>query len=43
MISTKIKKILILLDGSQNSFRALDEAIILARAHNSIITGLNVI
>jgi len=42
MIS-KIRKILVLLDGSQNSFRALDEAIILARAHNSTITGLNVI
>lgn len=42
-IPIKIKKILVLLDGSQNSFRALDYAIILAQAHNSKITALNVI
>ncbi len=39
----KIKKILVLLDGSQNSFRALDQAIILAKASDSIIIGLNVV
>lgn len=39
----KIRKILVLLDGSKNSFRALDQAIILARANNSAITGLNVV
>lgn len=39
----KIKKILVLLDGSKNSFRALDQAIILAEATNSIIIGLNVV
>ena len=42
MIS-KIKKILVLLDGSKNSFRALDQAIVLAQSHNSTIVGLNVI
>ena len=42
-VPTKIKKILVLLDGSQNSFRDPDEAIMLARTHNSEITGLNVI
>ena len=43
IIPIKIRKILVLLDGSQNSFRSLDYAIILTQAHNSKITGLNVI
>ncbi len=39
----KLNKILVLLDGSQNSFRALDEAITLAKAYHAEITGLNVV
>ena len=42
MIKTKIKKILVALDGSKNSFRALDEAIIVARNGQAIITGVYV-
>jgi nucleotide-binding universal stress UspA family protein len=42
MIKTKIKKILVALDGSKNSFRALDEAIIVARNCQAIITGVYV-
>lgn len=38
-----IKKILIPLDGSKNSFKGLDEAIYIARQCNSVITGLYVI
>lgn len=42
MIKKKIKKILVALDGSKNSFRGLDEAIILARNCQSTITGVYV-
>ena len=37
------KKILVALDGSKNSFRALDESIILAKQTNASITGIFVI
>lgn len=43
MVIQKIKKILVLLDGSQNSFRALNQAIVLARAYQTKITGLYVV
>ena len=43
MISTKIKKILVPLDGSKNSLRALDMAIALARRCEAIIVGICVI
>ncbi len=39
----KIKKILVPLDGSKNSFRGLDEAIYLARQCQATITGLYVV
>ena len=39
MIKNTIKKILVPLDGSKNSFRGLDEAIIIARNCQAIITG----
>lgn len=39
----KIKKILVPIDGSKNSFRGLDYAIYLARQCGSTVTGLNVI
>ena len=42
MIQRKIKKILVALDGSKNSFRGLDEAIVLARGCQSTITGIYV-
>lgn len=42
-MQTKIKKILVPLDGSKNSFKALTEAIYLARQCNATITGLCVI
>lgn len=38
-----IKKILVPLDGSKNSFKGLEEAIYLARQCNATITGLCVI
>lgn len=38
-----IRKILVPLDGSKNSFRALSKAIILAKQNNSNITGFFVI
>ena len=38
-----IKKLLVPLDGSQNSFRGLDYAIYLARQCGATITGINVI
>jgi nucleotide-binding universal stress UspA family protein len=38
-----IKKILVPMDGSKNSFRGLDYAIYLARQCGSIITGITVI
>jgi nucleotide-binding universal stress UspA family protein len=40
MIRIKIKKILVPLDGSKNSFRGLDTAIYLARQCDATITGL---
>ena len=43
MISTKIKKILVPLDGSKNSLRALDMAIHLARKCEAVIVGICVI
>ena len=39
----KIRKILVPMDGSKNSFRGLDYAIHLARQCGSTVTGLNVI
>ncbi len=42
MIKTKIKKILVALDGSENSFRRLNEAIIIARNSQAVITGVYV-
>ena len=38
----KIKKILVPIDGSKNSFRGLDEAIEIARQSHATITGLYV-
>ena len=43
MSLAKIKKILVPLDGSENSFRALDKAIILAKQNDAEITGFFVI
>ena len=40
MISSKIKKILVPLDGSKNSFRGLDTAIALARQCGASIVGI---
>ena len=42
MTLKKIKSILVPLDGSKNSFRGLDEAIIIARNCQAIITGVHV-
>lgn len=42
MIKKQIKKILVALDGSMNSFGGLDEAIIIARNSHAIITGVYV-
>lgn len=43
VIKSKIKKILVPIDGSKNSLRGLDEAIYLARQCQATITGLYVI
>jgi nucleotide-binding universal stress UspA family protein len=43
MVSEKIKKILVPLDGSKNSIRGLDEAINIARQCQATITGYYVI
>jgi nucleotide-binding universal stress UspA family protein len=43
MCALDIKKILVPLDGSKNSFRGLDEAIYLARQCHATITGLYVV
>ena len=43
MVYVGYKKILVPMDGSENSFRALDWAIYLARQSGAIITGLYVI
>lgn len=40
MLKKKISKILVPLDGSKNSFRGLETAIILARHCGAIITGI---
>ena len=40
MINYEVKKILVPLDGSQNSFRGLEKAIYFAKKCNSSITGL---
>ena len=42
-MSLNIKKILIPLDGSSNSFRGLDEAIYLARQCKATVTGLYIV
>lgn len=39
----KIKKILVPLDGSKNSFKGLEEAVYLARQCNATVTGVCVI
>ena len=43
MTMKKIKKILVPLDGSKNSFRGLDTAIYLARQTQATVTGLFVV
>jgi len=43
MISTKIKRILVPLDGSKNSLKGLDMAIGIARKFDGIIIGICVI
>jgi nucleotide-binding universal stress UspA family protein len=43
MIKTKIKKILVPIDGSKNSLRGFDEAIYLARHCHAVIIGLHVL
>ena len=40
LIQKKIKKILIPLDGSKNSLRGLDEAILMARSCGATLTGI---
>ena len=40
MVNKKISKILVPLDGSKNSFRGLEMAIILARQCKAIVTGV---
>ena len=42
VLKNKIKKILVPLDGSKNSLRGLDVAIMIARPHESMITGFHV-
>ena len=43
MVVKKYKKLLVALDGSKNSLRALNKAIDLAKLLNSAITGIFVI
>jgi nucleotide-binding universal stress UspA family protein len=43
MMKNKIKKILVPMDGSKTSFRALDNAIEIARACHATILGVHVI
>ena len=43
LMNQKIKKILVPLDGSENSFRGLDAAIYQAQKNEAEITGINVI
>lgn len=43
MIENKIKRILVPMDGSKNSLRALENAIELARAYHATIVGVSII
>ena len=43
MISGKIKKILVPLDGSKNSLRVLDKAIYLAKEHKASLSFIRVV
>jgi len=43
MEKNKIKKILVPLDGSKNSFRALDNAIYFAKENKAVLTGIFVV
>lgn len=43
MVQNKFKKILVGIDGSQNSLRGLNQAISLARQSHGIITGIHVL
>ena len=43
MIKKKIKKILIALDGSENSQRALDMGIFMARTYDTKLIGINIV
>ena len=43
VLKNKIKKILVPLDSSKNSLRGLDVAIMIARPHESMITGFHVV
>lgn len=43
MIQTRIKKILVPMDGSATSFKALEQAIEVARACQATILGVNVV
>ncbi|MFQ5783170.1 MAG: universal stress protein [Nitrosopumilus sp.] len=43
MIKKKIKRILVLLDGSQNAQRGLDYAIAIAKQSHATLTGLHAI
>ncbi len=42
-MTQQIKKILVPLDGSENSYRGLDAAIYQAQQNDSVITGINVV
>ena len=42
-MTQQIKKILVPLDGSENSYRGLDAAIYQAQKNDSVITGINVV
>ena len=42
MLKNRFKKILVPLDGSENSFRGLNQAIIIARNGHAVITGVYV-
>ncbi len=42
-MTQQIKKILVPLDGSKNSYRGLDAAIYQAQKNDSVITGINVV
>ena len=42
-MTQQIKKILVPLDGSENSYRGLDAAIYHAQRNDSVITGINIV